>query len=204
MKKHRVAAGSRKPVTRTAGVKNIMFFYRRNRRQPWIRGGTPAEQLLRFFGLIAIFAGAAWLFWVNSENNLEKIQAMGAVDDKGHVLSKDQRKALIDISRIYKEDFGLVLKVRIGPVDDLSVDNTTKTLLFVLDPVNKEADFVLPPLVRRALGPEFVETLRTRYFPAYFVEDNVWFGALVDVLEATWRQLKGDTTPNTPTSGEEK
>ena len=26
MKKHRVAAGSRKPVTRTAGVKNIMFF----------------------------------------------------------------------------------------------------------------------------------------------------------------------------------
>ena len=64
--------------------------------------------------MIAIFAGAAWLFWVNSENNLEKIQAMGAVDDKGHVLSKDQRKALIDISRIYKEDFGLVLKVRSG------------------------------------------------------------------------------------------
>lgn len=181
-----------------------MFFFRRSRRQPLIRRGTPGEQMLRFFALIAIFIGAGWLFWVNSENNLEKIQAMGAVNDRGHVLSKKQRQALIDISRIYKEDFGLVLKVRIGSIDDLSVDSPTKTLLFVLDPVNKEADFVLPPLVRRALGPEFIETLRTRYFPAYFVEDNAWFPGLVDVLEATWSQLHGEPASQPPASGEEK
>ncbi len=180
-----------------------MFFFRR-RRPPIIRGGTPGEQLLRFVALIVIFAGAGWLFWINSENNLEKIQAMGAVEDNDHILSKEQRKALIDISRIYKDDFGLVLKVRIGPVDVLSVDNKTKTMLFVLDPVNKEADFYFPPLVQRALGAEFVDTLRKRYFPAYFIEDNVWFAGLIDVLEATWHQLKGEPVPQPTASGEDK
>ncbi len=168
-----------------------------------IRGGTPGEQLLRFVALIAIFVGAGWLFWVNSERNLEKIQAMGAVDDRGHILTQKQRQALIDISRIYKDDFGLVLKVRIGPVDDLSVDNRTKTLLFVLDPANKEADFYFPPLVNKALGAEFVENLRTRYFPAYFVEDNVWFAGLIDALESTWQQLKGEPVSRKSASGED-
>lgn len=160
-----------------------------------IRGGTPGEQLLRFVGLIAIFVGAGWLFWINSESNLEKIQARGAVDDRLHMLSKEQRQALIDISRIYKDDFGLVLKVRIGPVDDMSVDNRTKTLLVALDPGAREADFFFPPLVERALGAEFLNTLRTRYFPAYFVEENAWFPGLIDALEAIWRQLKGERTP---------
>lgn len=128
---------------------------------------------------------------------------MGAVDDRGRVLGKEQRQALIDIARIYKNDFGLVLKVRIGTIDDLSVGNTNKTLLFVLDPANKEADVYLPPLVRRALGPEYVETLRKRYLPAYFVEEGVWFDGLIDVLEDTWRQLKGESSPQPPPSGED-
>lgn len=174
---------------------SAVFFFRRNR-TPLIRGKTGGEQFLRFMALIAVFAGAGWLFWLNNERSMERIQSRGAVVDLGDQLSPRQKQILRDFAVLFRDEFGLVLKVHVGAkhLEPPAPDN--KTLFIGVNPVAREVRIQAPPLVANALGPELLHELETGHFGPFF-ELEQWPQGLLAAVERIWTAL-ADLRPPMP------
>lgn len=165
-----------------------MFLFGRRKKQPLIRGNTPGEQFLRFVALIGIFVGAGWLFWLNAEDSMEKIEAKGTVVDMGDALNSEQRQMLRDMGKLFKSEFGLELKVQVSVKHLQPPPPDGKTIYFGINPQTRRVELQLPPLVGNALGPRFIEDLTRNHFTPYFDRD-AWPEGLLQALKDIWQQL---------------
>jgi len=162
-----------------------------------LQGRVSGESFLRGVGLIAVFVLVGWLFWKNSQANLEKIMAQSTLLDAGKILDADQRTAVREFGRRLKDDFGFELKVVVAsPFSAPQLD--VKTLYIGIDPNAAQATVLLPPLAARALGPEFTATLGAAHFAPYF-ERGDWPAGLLRLMDRVWFGLKDASSP-TPRS----
>ncbi len=176
-----------------------MVFFRRIR-GPLVRGSSPGEVFLRFMLLLAVFAACGWLFWMNSKQAMERLTAAGAVVDDTGVLTEDQRRALARFARMFDEELGLELKLRIAEGPVAIPDLEAKTLFFGLDLAAGEALVVFPPLVEKALGDAFRRRLEREFLPPYLEEGvhGEWPKGLVLAIAAVWDALLGVESAPTP------
>ncbi len=179
-----------------------MFFFPKRNRPPLVRGKTGGEQFLRFVALLAVFAIAGWLFWLNNERSMERIQSRGAVVDLGDQLTPRQKQLLRDFAKLFKDEFGLDLKVHVDArhIDPPLPDN--KTLFIGLNPMAREVRIQAPPLVASALGPDLLHELETGHFAPYF-ESEQWPQGLLLAVERIWKALAGLRPPMPHESGPE-
>ncbi|NJB67884.1 hypothetical protein GGQ74_001524 [Desulfobaculum xiamenense] len=147
-------------------------------------------RFLRIMLLICVFVGVGWLYTRHFDRAIEVIQARSALHDATGTLSKEQKKNLLELSRMFEKEFGLELRIKIadGPVEVPVLDS--KTIFFGLDVRDKTTTIVMPPLVERALGHEFIAELRDRHMPYHFENDS-WPTGLVKALAMTWERLIG-------------
>ncbi len=171
-----------------------MFFFPRRNRVPLIRGKSSGEQFLRFMALMAIFAITGWLFWLNNQKSMERILADGTVVDLGDQLSPEQKQTLRDFATLFKDEFGLDLRVHVSAkfVDPPAPDN--KTLFIGINPKKREVVLQLPPLVSNALGAELSRTLGGDHFTPYF-DSGQWPQGLIAALKRIWKTLASLKAP---------
>jgi hypothetical protein len=155
---------------------------------PLVHARSGGELFLRSVCLIAVFALAAWLFWKNTQANIDRILAQSTVQDQANGLSVAQRAAVRDFAKLLKEEFGYELKVVIGPAAATPVRDA-KTVFLGLEPDAKRATVLLPPLAGKGLGPQFVASLGDAHFAPYF-ERGEWPEGLLRCLERLWYGLK--------------
>lgn len=165
------------------------MFFRRRSSGPMIQGRTPLERFLRTVGFFAVFAIAAWAFWLNNQRRIAQYSEEAAVKDPGQMLSESDRRLVRDFRETLEERYGLNLRLSLGPGAAMAPATDAKTLYLGLGPGARRAVLVLPQLLRRGLGEEFAAYLETEHFTPYFQAQD-WAQGLRTALALLWNRLE--------------
>lgn len=168
----------------------MLFFFRRRSGGPFLRGDSSGEQFLRLILLIAIFAVCAYAFWVNTGRSLDAIEARSTVYDPAKLTEKSIKRDWQKFASMFRDEFGLRLRIHIRntPVELPELDS--KTIFLGINPETRQVLVDLPPLVRRALGDEYMYALQNNHFSPYFAGGN-WEQGVDAALERLWRDMSG-------------
>jgi hypothetical protein len=154
-----------------------------------VRADTPWEFLLRFVALLLVVGGVILAFWKHSERRMEDINARLGLSDETRTLTKDERAHVQDFITAMRRDYGLEARVQVaqGVLSPPAADG--KTLYLGLSLESKTAVVQLPPLVARALGPDFARELETEHFPFHFGPGRDWHQGLLLALDLIQNRL---------------
>ncbi|MCG8533326.1 MAG: TPM domain-containing protein [Desulfovibrionales bacterium] len=154
-----------------------------------IRANSSGEFFLRAMLLIAVFAVVAVAFWYQTENSFKEIRARGTVYDQTETLTAPQKSALREYAAALREKHGLKLRVQVRntPVE-LPASLDSNTVFIGINPYTKQVLVEFPPLLRKALGEEYMYSLQNTYFTPYF-EKNQWQAGLASALQKLWDDI---------------
>ena len=146
--------------------------------------------------LIAVFALAAWLFWLHSARTIERLNRQSAIYDETNALSREDKTALAQFEGMFKDEFGMRIKIRITKEPVVLPGLDSKTIFLGICPSRRQVLIELPPLVRRALGDQFLYALQGEHFKPYF-DSGEWTKGLLEAIAKLWRELSRmeDTGP---------
>jgi len=152
-----------------------------------LRAKGPLEALLRLVGMFLVMSLAVVGFWKNSERNLERINARqaalsGLADESGGLTEADRTHVLAFIESLRK-NYGVVARVHIARETPAPPEADGKTLFIGLGLDAKTAVVRLPPLMDRALGPDFARNLEREHFPFHFAPGRSWQKGLLAALD---------------------
>ena len=164
-----------------------MGFFRK--RGPMIRANTSGEFFLRAMLLIAVFAVVAAAFWYQTEHSFKEIRSRGTVYDETETLSSAQKSALRDFASALRETHGLKLRVQVRktPVV-LPASLDSKTVFIGINPYTQQVLTEFPPLLKKALGQNYMYTMQNAHFTPYFAK-NQWQVGLASALQQLWDDM---------------
>lgn len=167
-----------------------MLFPRFRHLLPNAEEGTSGERAFRLVLLVCVFALAGWGFWTNMERRMERLGAAGNIRAEDGTFSQAERKDLEERVKRFEKRFDLTLEIRAitGPFRPESWNG--KSVLLAVGPQTRQVVFTAPPLVRRALGEEFMAELVDSFAPAFTQGDAApWKDALFGALNTLERKL---------------
>jgi len=129
---------------------------------PKVHGQTRTEKVIRSLLLVVIFAAVIWAFSKNNERVVDMLTRESAVYDETGRLDKAQRKSIVSFTRSLKAEFGLSSRIKIFGGDFVVPELDNKTMYIGLAPSINAVELRFPPLMRKALGDEFIEQLATQ------------------------------------------
>ena len=159
------------------------------KRGPMIRANSSGEFFLRAMLLIAVFAVVAVAFWYQTENSFKEIRSRGTVYDQTETLTSAQKSALRDYAAALRETHGLKLRVQVRntPVV-LPASLDSKTIFIGLNPYTQQVLVEFPPLLKKALGAQYMYMMQNEYFTPYF-QKNQWQAGLASALQQLWDDM---------------
>jgi len=157
---------------------------------PKVHGQSPREKVVRTLALVLIFALVAWAFVKNNERVLETLTRQGTVYDETGTLTEEQRKFIVSFARALKEEFGMNCRVQIFGGDFVVPELDAKTMYMGLAPAIGAVELRFPPMMSRALGAEFIESLKTEYLLPALATDQ-WPMEMQMALAAIYEKLTG-------------
>ena len=155
-------------------------------------GGRHRGKGIRPFFLIIIVALACWAFWNNNQRRMEAIAMQGLFSDETKSLSEAHKTEVLRYLKSFKKDFGIPLEVHVlRRPPSISANDATRIYLDVV-PAQGRAYLHLPPLVRHAVGEEFVRDFELS-FQREFAGGGDWRPGLVSAILALRAKLAGVT-----------
>ncbi|GAB7082192.1 TPM domain-containing protein [Megalodesulfovibrio paquesii] len=168
----------------------VFFGSFRHFRGPLVRGGSASERIARMLGLAAVFAACVLLFQWNTQRHIDRLKTNETIYDATGMLTADQKDALLQFSKMFKEEFGL--EVRLAVTNDANAIKPPApdpgVIFLGINPATREVVLQVPPLAARALGEETLASLRQDHFPPYF-DDGSWPKGLILALSTLWDTL---------------
>lgn len=155
---------------------------------PRVHGDTPKEKAIRSLLLVLIFAAVVWAFMENNKRVVDRLNRESAVYDETKRLDNDQKKFIVSFTKSLREEFGLESQIQIFGGDFVVPELDNKTLYIGIAPPIKEVEIRFPPIVKQAVGTEFIEMLRTDHFLPSFENDD-WPQELQIVLATIFNKL---------------
>lgn len=176
-----------------------------------LRAQGPLEALLRFLGLILVFALTIWGFWLNGQRQAERLSASHGLGDAAGLLSETERGQVRSFITELRARYGIEARIVVSQGEPAAPDPgeaAPKTLFLGLSPALGKAVAVLPPLARSALGPDFARQLTEEHFPFHFQPGRRWQKGLILALDLIRSRLAAldqpgadnQTGANTPTA----
>lgn len=152
---------------------------------------SPLEALLRFAGLLAVVGLMVLGFWKNSERNMERINERASerasarlgLSDEVRGLSASEREHVLASITALRKNYGVEARVQISLASPRPPEPDGKTLYLGLGLRDKTAVVQLPPLMARALGPNFARNLEREHFPFHFAPGKSWQKGLLAALD---------------------
>jgi hypothetical protein len=167
-----------------------------------VRGNGLLEALLRFVGLVLVVGLCGWGFWANSQRQMDRLNSRLGLGDQDKLLTEPQRMQVQAFITTLRQRYGIEARVQVtsaAPLPPSPEDKDAgKTLFIGLSPTQKIAVVTLPPLVDRALGPDFARQLAEEHFPFYFTPGKNWQKGLLlalDLIETRLASLGAAATP---------
>jgi len=155
---------------------------------PRVHGETPTEKAVRTFLLVLVFAAVIWAFMKNNERVIETLNQDGAVYDETGTLDKEQKKFIVSFTRSLQKEYGLDCKIQVYGGDFVVPELDSKTMYMGLAPAIGMVELRFPPMMRQALGPEFIDSLKTTFLlPS--LKGGDWPMAIQEVLVEIFSKL---------------
>ena len=154
-----------------------------------VRAGGLLEHFLRLAGLLAVVGLVVLGFWKNSERNMERINARFGLSDEAKGLNEAEREHVQAFITALRASYGIEARVQVRAGEPTVPEPDGKTLFVGLDLHGKTAVVQLPPLVERALGPDFARGLTAEHFPFYFSPGKSWQKGLILALDLVQSRL---------------
>lgn len=156
---------------------------------PRVHGSTTKEKIIRSLALLLVFAAVIWAFTKNNQHVVQVLNQQSAVYDETGTLDQDQKKLIVDFVRALREQWGVNCKVQIYGGDFVVPELDDKTMFIGLAPSIGVAELRFPPLMRGALGPEFIESLKTTFLLPSLKEGD-WPMAIQETLLEIIKKLE--------------
>ena len=155
---------------------------------PRVHGSSSKEKIIRSIALVLVFAAVIWGFMKNNERVVDALNKESAVYDETGTLDKEQRKFIVSFTHSMKNEYGLGCRIQIFGGDFTPPELDSKTMYIGLAPAIDVVELSFPPMMRRALGAEFIESLKTEHFLPSFAEGD-WPLAIQIVLVEIFNKL---------------
>jgi len=156
---------------------------------PRVHGSSPKEKIIRSIALVLVFAVVIWAFMKNNERVVEMLNRESAVYDETGTLDKEQRKFVVSFTRALRDEYGLGCRIQVFGGDFTVPELDSKTMYMGLAPSLGLAELRFPVMMRRTLGPEFIESLKTEVLLPSF-KDNDWPSAIEVCLVRIFNKLE--------------
>lgn len=156
---------------------------------PRVHGESPKEKMFRSLALVLVFAAVIWAFYMNNKHVVDVLNQEGAVYDETKTLDKTQKKFIVSFTRSLREEYGMDCKIQIYGGDFVMPDLDGKTMYMGLAPSINEVKLRFPPMMRQALGKDFIESLKTTFLLPSFQEGD-WPMAIQEVLMEIYKKLE--------------
>lgn len=166
-----------------------------------VRAQSPLENILRLAGLLLVLGAVVLGFWKNSERNMVRLNASLGLNDEVRGLSEDEREHVRAFIAALRERYGLEARVQVTGGRPQPPPPDGKTLYVGLGITDRTAQVQLPPLVARALGPDFARQLEAEHFPFHFAPGRSWQKGLLlalDLMESRLAALGAQQQPPPP------
>lgn len=151
------------------------------------RAKAGARRPFRPFFLVIIVLVACWGFWNNAERRMDLIVGQSLFSDETQTVSAEQRDELVALLKAFKKDFGVSLEVHIRKKPPALNAGDTATMYFDIVPSQGRAYMTLPPLVRHAVGPEFIRDMELSFAQDFAAGD--WRISLIPAVLALRNKL---------------
>jgi len=164
---------------------------------PKVHGSSPKEKAIRSLALILVFAAVAWAFSENNKRVVDRLNQESSIYDETGTLDKEQRKFIISFTRSLRDEYGLGCRIQIFGGDFTVPDLDSKTMYIGIAPSIDMVEIRFPAMMRQALGPEFIEYLKTDHLLPSFKEGNWPEGiqiVLVEIFNKLDKLNKGETS----------
>lgn len=156
---------------------------------PRVHGESPKEKVFRSIALVLVFAAVIWAFYMNNKHVVDVLNQEGAVYDETKTLDKTQKKFIVSFTRSLREEYGMDCKIQIYGGDFVMPELDGKTMYMGLAPAIDEVKLRFPPMMRQALGKDFIESLKTTFLLPSFKEGD-WPMAIQEVLMEIYKKLE--------------
>lgn len=146
----------------------------------------PLRSLVRLLALVIIILASALAFWYNSKSQMDKIvnQEIYTIDST-RTLSHEQEKSINVYQKAFLDEYGIRLIIKVSSSEDFDYHTPKGSkvpyLFILIKPYAKEISFEMSPLVKVALGEDFIKKLSEEYILASFPE---WPKGLFESLNA--------------------
>lgn len=151
------------------------------------RAKPKARRVFRPFFLVIIVTAVCWGFWNNTERRMDLLAGRSLFSDETESVSAAQRDELIELLKTFKKDFGVSLEVHVRKKPpELNAGDSSK-MYFDIVPSQNRAYMHLPPLVRHAVGPDFIRDMEISFAQDFAAGD--WRISLVPAVLALRNKL---------------
>ena len=155
-----------------------------------VRSSSAIEHLARVLGVLLVLVLTVWAFWANSKRHTERLNAQFGIADADKRLSEAEYAQVQAFITDLRQRYGIEARVQVtreAPAPPASMASGSaeraKTLFVGISPETGKALVLLPPLVERALGPEFAPRLVNEHFPFHMAPGKSWQKGLLLALD---------------------
>jgi hypothetical protein len=130
------------------------------------RGKEPASGgrgAIRPFFLALVVAVACWAFWANNQRRMDAIAMQGLFSDETQSLAGEHKAEVLRHLKSFKKDFGIPLEVHVRKRPPAIGAQDSSRIYLDIVPSQGGAYLFLPPLVRRAVGEDFVRDMEASF-----------------------------------------
>lgn len=125
--------------------------------------GPRKGRVFRPILLALVIAAVCWGFWSNNQRRLDNVLLQGLVNDEVKALSPEQRNDILRRIKPFKQEFGVPIEINIlKRPPDLKNNDISRIYLDVV-PSQGRAYLHLPPLVKNAVGQEFIRDMEIAF-----------------------------------------
>lgn len=135
---------------------------------PKPKGKSPLERIIRTLAMLLVFLVVVWAFYVNNENVIERLEKTKSVWDETGQMNEEDLDFLKGFVHSMKESYGIMVKIQVVKGDLQPPEPGTRKLYIGISPSRRQVAIQYPPLLRPALGEEFMESLQNEQFAAAF------------------------------------
>lgn len=153
-------------------------------------GTKPARRGGRVFRpvfLALVVAAVCWGFWNNNERRVDALVGQKLFTDETRTVPAEQKDELILYLKAFKKDFGIPLEVHVRNNPPALNGNDASRMFIDIVPSQGGAYLYLPPLVRRAVGQEFIQDMERSFAQDFAAGD--WRISLVPAVLALRNRL---------------
>ncbi len=151
------------------------------------QAGPRRARVFRPVLLAAVFAAVVWAFMANNQRRFAFLVAQGLFSDETQSVPEELRDQAVELLKKFKQEFGVTLEVHVRKEPPPITAHDASRMYIDIVPSRERAYLTLPPLVRNAVGREFIRDMERSFAQDFAAGD--WRPGLLPAIAVLRNKL---------------